>query len=201
MNTGVEANGATGLEPVTPSLSSYSRVGDARRRTARNTCIHHGFRLRDPSEPAWLRGPFPDRFGHYLATTPPCLRSAELGVSSRPTTRSSNPARPSAVRHRDVGVVPLSLDRRPGQALRRSQSSRSTPSRAGRDASLTRPATSRCIAPWSRQRALAVARSAERSTTNHLCAAPCGGSRLAALPRIGGSLAQPRDWLGCLSSN
>ncbi len=56
----------------------------------------------------------------------------------------------------------------------RSRSSRSTPSRAERDASLTRPATSRCIAPWIRQRALVAGRSAGRSTTNHLSAAPCG---------------------------
>ena len=55
--------GGTGLEPVTPSLSSWSHGKDRRRPATTNALNHPGLGCRPPLEPAWLSELFLGRFG------------------------------------------------------------------------------------------------------------------------------------------
>ncbi len=102
-------------------------------------------------------------------------------------------------------------DRQPGRVPPRSRLSRSTPSPAGRDGSLTQPARSRWKAPWIRRRALAPAPSAGPSTTRCRRGGPnaegaslnrrhCWCSELWCRQHLGGGRACFLQWDPCLVS-
>jgi hypothetical protein len=61
--------GGTGLEPVTPSLSSYSGHDNRRRRRTTNGRNHAGFSLLPARWTAWLRGSVLGRLGQEWATS------------------------------------------------------------------------------------------------------------------------------------
>ena len=82
--------GDTGLEPVTPSLSSWCCGGDAARRSTRNRCKRVVFNGRGGARLAWLRESLSGRLCRECAADSPCSRSRgeeDRSTASAPTIR------------------------------------------------------------------------------------------------------------------
>ena len=66
--------GGTGLEPVTPSLSSWFRSNDTQRLTATNGRNHAGLRVHRHTRTAWLRRSISDRLAREWPTSQAAIR-------------------------------------------------------------------------------------------------------------------------------